>query len=793
MFRQLGKFVSGFWWLLIVAWVLVAALLFRLAPKWDDVTHDGDLAYLPTTMSSVRAERLLAEAFPDAKAKSQVVLIVSRDDDQLHQADFGVADRLAEMFQAPAAADLPVARVLTHRDKLLGKRLLSRPRTTGGQAVLVIVELSNELMATDNIRVLARVRQLLDEVRAQPGFPPGLSLGITGSAAIGGDALSAAKESIANIELSTLVLVILILIVVYRAPILVLIPIVTMLVSASVAMNLVACATQWSWLDFKIFKTTKIFVIVILFGGGTDYCLFLIARFREELARGFDRAQATAVALGRVSGALVGSAMTTIAGLAMMFFADFGKFRYSGPVIAICLSVTLLACLTLSPALMRACGPLVFWPLGLGQAADDSAERRSAGSPRSRWDRFWGGLSEWVLTRPATVLGACLLLLLPWAVAGWEVPISYDLLRDLDDTRPSIVGTRSLQRYFSPGDIGPLTVVARRPTGGLATREGERNIATLTRMLYEIPGVASVRSLVEPLGEPPYVNPLNLKKAAARKHHAARENYLSSTPPWDGQVTRFDVVFDRDPFAADSVQLLGEIDQRLAKLARDPDSQWHDSEFFFAGTTSGNRDLQTVTESDQSRIQVLVTAAVLVVLLLLLRRPVVCLYLIATVLFSYLVTIGATEWISAAWFGSAFHGLDWKVPLFLFVILVAVGEDYNIYLVSRVLEEQARTDPMTGLRRAVYSTSGIITSCGVIMAGSFVSMTTGALRGIVVLGFALTLGILLDTFVVRTVMVPAFLALLARRATPDAAPEDCAPPNERATDSPAPRPTEAVP
>ena len=160
----------------------------------------------------------------------------------------------------------------------------------------------------------------------------------------------------------------------------------------------------------------------------------------------------------------------------------------------------------------------------------------------------------------------------------------------------------------------------------------------------------------------------------------------------------------------------------------------------------------------------LVTLGVYVVLVLLLKRPGISLYLIATVVLGYLASLGLTDLAFRLMHTGPepWGGLDWKVGFFLFVILVAVGEDYNILLMARVIEEERKHGPIEGTRLAVAHTGGIISSCGLIMAGTFLSMLTGSLSSLRQLGFALGIGVLLDTFIVRPILVPAFIILWHR-------------------------------
>ncbi len=732
----------------IAGWVTALISLLILAPDWDSVAIDGDLKHLPDETTTVRGSRLNAQAFPDDLAKSQIVIVFARDQQQLSVEDRQLALRTANRF---VALDEPtLVDVWTEKTPIVGSQLQS----PSGRATRVVVRLTNEFMATDNIRLLRLAEEIVATAREEAA--DGLEIGTSGVAAIGGDMLTAAAESVASTHQTTILLVTLVLILIYRSPWLVLVPLFTIGVAASTSLDLLAILAGWSlehptsWLTIRVFTTTKIFVIVLLFGAGTDYCLFLTARFRELRAKGLKQHLAMAKALEHVGLALVASALTTIVGLTMMGWADFGKFTYSGPAIAICLAVTLLASMTLVPALLAT-------RLGAHVAIESS--------PLAT--RFWQRAADLILQRPGKILIASLVLMIPLAWNGWSVDLTYDLLGELPADRVTRQGTQLLRENFPPGEIGPLVVLVQLPEAKLVGQDGQYLVAELSRPLYEMPGISRVRSWYQPLGDPPgtvSLSPEGVMELTIKGSPMAKAAFVSQVGEYKDKVTRLHLILTDEPFSEEAVATCDEVEQTLKIASQDPKSPWHDARFELIGTTAGIRDLQRVTSADRERIQMLVAAAVFLVIIGLLRRPLICAYLIVTVIFSYLVTMGIADFVFGTIRGEDYLGLDWKVPLFLFVILVAVGQDYNIYLVSRVLEEQRKLGKRAGLRQALVQTGGIITSCGLIMVGTFISMVTAQMNGMIELGFALSLGILLDTFVVRTILVPAFLALSLRHS-----------------------------
>src|SRR5262249_26959403 len=278
-------------------------------------------------------------------------------------------------------------------------------------------------------------------------------------------------------------------------------------------------------------------------------------------------------------------------------------------------------------------------------------------------------------------------------------------------------------------------VLVHAPALDFRTDEGRRKIEALTDSLAAVPNVHEVRSLSRPLGRPAKTFVQQLFLQGIRQTGLADPRYVSLRPPDRadrGHITRLEVVFETDPFSPGSLNTLEEINERVAKAVAPGGALAGVQATGLTGPTALVSDLRAVTTLDERRMYVLVTLGVYLILVALLRRPGICLYLIATVVLGYLASLGLTEIV----FRNPHQGpgpgagLDWKVGFFLFVILVAVGEDYNIFLMSRVVEEERRHGPIEGTRLAVAHTGGIISSCGLIMAGTFLAMLTGSLTAL---------------------------------------------------------------
>jgi putative drug exporter of the RND superfamily len=779
MYKKLGRFATTYPWWICAAWASLGLLLALIAPNWDNNSQDDDIRFLPERCASVRGYHMLEKAFPQDVFASRLIFALERPQAKLTSADYQLVDAMVEDLkklkdEEPA---LGINKVAYYHDPFVGKRLIS----VDGQCTLISVALASPYLALQTRTSVERASQVvrahLEEASSDPP-----ALFVTGPAGIGHDLVEATATSLDKTTLATVVLVVVILLLVYRAPLLALVPLLTIAGSIVVALKLLALCTKIP--GFHLMNISQVFAVVMLYGAGTDYCLFLISRYREELTEGHDPETALERSVKSVGGALVASAGTVICGLGLMVMAEFAKVRCGGPAIAISLVVALCASLTLAPALLKIFGPMVFWPLGTPRKVR-----------RIRRD-LWAWLSDHVMARPMLVWGLSVLVLLPLALVGFQVKPTYKATSELAAASSSVAGLHRIQAHFPAGEIGPVTVLLESAVDW-NTREGRAVIHHLSKGFGFLDNVVEVRSLTQPLGEPIPETPTPLpipgesrqrgfqgmwqsvvKGVNAHVNNGMREFYHAQVRNSKGltrYVTRLDVVLATDPFDPRSLPTVEVIQLWLRERLPETAQAMGKVRTETYGVTVNAKDLAEITESDRMRINTLVMGAIFLILLVLVRKPWLAGYLLVTVLFSYFATLGATTLVAHLYSGRPLGEVDWRVPFFLFTILVAVGEDYNILLVTRALKERRRHGALEGMRRALSHTGGTITSCGVIMAGTFATLMLAGLNTLVQIGFALAFGVLLDTFVVRPFLVPALMVFVWKQQEDSPAP---APPSK---------------
>lgn len=857
MFARLGSFSVRYRWFIIAGWVLIAAVLTIVAPNINQVSVSDQRAFLPSSAPSLQAHEIVAKYFPDRISPSSALLVIEAGEgervDQGAGAEFERS--LTEWLTGPQAPEA-VEQVLSpsHGDEQTKASLLSEDK----QVALVLVRfnaIGTEPAAKEAI-------ELIEQHLSQA--PPGIRTYLTGDGPILSAYTSSAEESADSTTWITILLVAVILLLVYRSPVSPLIPLSTVTLAYLISRAVVAFLGAHV---LTISMYTNVFLIVVLFGAGTDYCLFLISRFREEMTGTRDSGPAVRTTVRAVGEVISSSAGTVIVGLAMMATAELGLYNTSGPSIAIGVAVTLLAGLTLTPALLSVLGVYAFWPRVARRLEDRG---------------LWHTWAAKVVGRPLLAFLVPTVIMVPLAIYGAGLERNFDLLGDLPEENTARRGFDILAEHFGPGQMQPLNVVVT-DTSGFDTPSGFARLEKLSAALRSLPHITAVRSFdtsleskeflrvsdqlgqlaqevrtatetmeqaAENRGPAPEEQIASLETAAAGLAEiygylvqlasaypeitsnpgyqeaiqafeeleeisrelqalespgdagfslnpalaALAQQAVSSLKPLTEGLDRLQSVFAARPEAIllpqlylernEGLRLLHKAyisnDRTAARLEVVLDSGPYSpqaldtvelirrtvSEQGFNGVVEGNSavflDLRDAADRDMNRAIIFVLCGVFVVLVLLVRALVAPVYLILTILFSYAATLGAVRLLFVDLLGT--EGITWWVPMFMFVMLVALGMDYNIFLIGRVKEEVASHGPVEGTRLALARTGGIITSAGIILAGTFASMMSGRLLGLLQIGFAVAFGVLLDTFVVRTALVPAITVLLRRWA-----------------------------
>ena len=680
-------------WAVLVVWLALAGGLGSLSGQLNGLASNDQSTFLPKSSESTQVVNDLKAHFPGGRELP--ALIVYQDPAGLSSADLAVIARDAKALTERHIEGVgQVVPPLGPQAKALG--LVSKDGTTAMTIAPVSV--------TD----IEKLVPVIDAVKSvvHSGDRAGLQTYVSGAAGISVDFAGAFKSIDGTLLIGTTLLILVLLLVIYRSPVIALVPLILVGIAYSIAAGVVVLLIKA--FDLTVNGQTTGILIVLMFGAGTDYCLLITSRYREELRRHEEKHEAMAEALRHTSPAILSSGATVVVAMLVLLVANLESLRISGPVLALGVGTTMLSGLTLLPATLAILGRRAFWPL---------IPRPTDGEPRGA--RVWHRIGAVVRRRAPWILAATLVLL-GAAVAGnvQKMP-SLSLADQVRGGSEATSGIHALSRALPPGAIAPTDVLVH--ASGTTDLAGA--LGAVTSTLDMQPGIAQVG--------PPVVSS-------------------------DGQWAHISVTLSTDPYTDAAITAIPSLRQAVAAAG-----SANGAAVLVGGPTAVQYDIGDTVNRDVHLIYPLTIAAILVILMLLLRSLVAPLYLAASVVLSFAATIG----LSTVLFLHVFNapGSDSSIPVYVFLFVVALGVDYNIFLMARIREESHRgEDARLGVLRGLEHTGGVITSAGVILAGTFCVLMVLPLEILFQVGFAVALGVALDTFIVRSLLVPSLAMLLGR-------------------------------
>ena len=732
MFAAIGRFDRRFRWLIVAVWIAMVLAAVRVLPSLSSVAQSANAQFLSSSDPSIQAVQLAAP-FQTRDPSGTAIIVASRDSGPLTAEDNAAIGREEQAAQGiseiTAVVDLGVSK--------------------DGKAAEALVTVAASALSSDaaSLSVVNALRASF----AKADAPSGLTFHLTGplAAAVDGANTNAGN----NITRFTLIFVIVLLFVVYRAA---LAPVITLIPAALAVALSGPLIAELAKAGVSVSSISQLLLVVLILGAGSDYGLFLSFRVREQLGRGHQPGDAVVVAVERVGGAITYSALTVAAALLALLLAPFGLYRGLGPALAIGIVVMLAASLTLTPALLAIFGRAAFWPT-----------RPAASVQRVG---LWGRVAERVVRRPVLTLVAGIVLFGAFS-AGLIGYRTGGLSSSGSATSDSAIGAAVLAAHFPRATVGSEQLLMRfgSPVWDVPS--------VLTRTQAQLADTPAFQSVAGPLGAgsgsltgdqlaslhgtlgpaaslPPAPPPGSTVNPDLYAAYRASAQFISP----DGKTIQYYAVPRAGAVgsaaAADAIPVARDA---LAAVAAAVGADGYG----VAGQDAATSDINRASTASLELVIPVVLVVILVLLGLMLRSLVAPWYLALTVALSYLATLGFAMVVFVHLGGS--DGLIFVLPLLLFVFSMALGADYNILLMSRIREEAHEASLPVALIRAIGITGGTITSAGIILAGTFAVLgLVGGSTQAQQLGFSVAFGVLLDTFFVRTLLVPSIAVLLGR-------------------------------
>ena len=688
----------------ILAWLSIGGFAGGAFSKISSVQENDNSAFLPDSAESTIA--------------GEVLVKFSSQDDQLFPALLLLLGDLNPATNAQAfekvnqyAATLP-SRTLPATGKPLSTYFAQGVPLTpipaqDGKAILINAQLDFAVADAniDGEPVFPKIIKFIREDMEKEFASAGITTHVTGPAGLFADLFEAFGSIDTRLLQTTLIVVAIILIIVYRSPVLWILPLFTAGSALGIATMIVYYLAREDIIDLN--GQTQGILDVLVLGAATDYALLLIARYREELHHHESRFESMKIALRGVVEPIIASGSTVIAGLLVLLLSDLSSNRGLGPVGSIGIASSMLAVLTLLPALLIVFGRWIFWPKI--PRFDDVDEKLSG---------LWSKVGNLVDRRPKAVWISTGLALLIFA--GFSVTLKSDGLSQSEafTTRTdSVIGLEKLGEHFPSGEGTPVEIVV-----------DQADIASAAAAIGRVSNVASVVPLTN-------VDPLTQRPTSELK-------------VVDGKVVLY-ATLKVAPDSAEGKESIPLIRQAAKEV---------NPNILVGGQSAIGYDVDQSSRRDNRVIIPIVLLLIAVILGFLLRSILAAALLLITVVLSFAATLGVCALVFDHVFG--FAGTDAAFPLFAFIFLVALGIDYNIFLMTRVREESLKIGTRAGIIKGLTVTGGVITSAGIVLAATFGVLGILPLVFLAELGFAVAFGVLLDTIIVRSLLVPALVRVI---------------------------------
>ncbi|MEK4419017.1 MMPL family transporter (plasmid) [Bacillus cereus] len=716
-----GKLVGGpkARWITILVWVLLTLVLSFTWPAVNTV-EDETAPNLPKNAISQQASRLIKKEFPNDAGNP--ALIVWHRDKGLKENDFkAIQDTYKQLKNTPLKDQSMLPPFDTIPQQALAKSVsedgtsLVTPvffNTTAGTAIL-----------QENMNELQRVikNTLADDPFKRDISDSGLHVRLSGPVGIQTDAVSLFSQADVKLLVATVLLVLVLLILLYRSPLLAILPLIVVGFAYGVISPTLGFLADKGWITADAQGIS--IMTVLLFGAGTDYCLFLISRYRAFLLVERNKFKALQLAIKESGGAIIMSALTVVVGLGTLLLAHIGSFHRFAVPFSVAVFLMGVASLTLLPALLAILGRVAFFPF-IPRTNEMNGERARKKKKVIKVKESKGLLSrklgDLVIRKPWTIILLTLFLLGGLASFVPRIHFTYDLLESFPKDMPSREGFDLISDHFSPGELAPVQIV-------VDTKEQDIPVTT------ELKKLSFVDQVTEPI-----------------------------KGKYNSQLQMYEVSLQENPYSIEGMNKIPELRKSLKQMLKKSEINNAENHIWIGGETASLYDTKQTTERDQDVIIPVMIGIIALLLLVYLRSIVAMIYLILTVVLSFFSALGA-GWLLLH-YGMDAPAIQGAIPLYSFVFLVALGEDYNIFMVSEIWKNKRSQPHLEAVKNGVVQTGSVITSAGLILAGTFAVLATLPIQVLVQFGLVTAIGVLLDTFIVRPLLVPAITVVLGRFA-----------------------------